>query len=663
MCAIVGILTPPLSPSDPEQAAARTRVRAMAHALRHRGPDGEGFFSDEGKGAQVHLGHRRLSIIDPTPAGAQPMTDHTGRFTLVFNGAIYNFIELAAELRGRRAQIPWRGHSDTEVLVEAWSAWGADCLPRLNGMFAFAIWDARERTLHLCRDRFGVKPLYYAWLGEGRLLFASEAKALFAHPALRPAPALQGLAEFLLTHNINHYEEATSLEGVLQVPQATHLRVEPGEPPVLRRYFRIQPMDAAAQRPLSPALTEEARALLTDAVTVRLRSDVPLGGTLSGGLDSSLLTGIVAGPLYRLGRVQPPYRLFLSQFPGTHEDVKGDESPWAERMLASLDPDAVAPLRSTPSDDQLSADLEDVLFHQEEPFADSSICAHYALMRVVRQAGVKVVLTGQGADEIFGGYVSYYYTLLGDLLRRGRLGDALHHARARSRVFKEPVRRLLLGGAYHASPGWLREHLYRGRMGAEYPLSPSGRALFDAAAPRYGGDGLPPGWGLLDAYLLDCIRRWALPHILRQDDRNTMAFGIESRAPYLDYRLAELAFRTQPTVRLGEGYTKLLLREVGKGLMPEEVRLRPDKMGFWSPQRKWLLGSESLVRDVSGTLPEPVASLTDAAAWQAALDGFYRRGEVHRVGEIWNGFLCSLWVRRTLPRMAAAAAPRQEEVR
>lgn len=392
-----------------------------------------------------------------------------------------------------------------------------------------------------------------------------------------------------------------------------------------------------------------------DAVTIRLRSDVPLGGTLSGGLDSSLLTGIVAGPLYRLGRLHGPYRLFLSQFPGTHEDVKGDESPWAEKMLAALPEEAIQPLRSRPDPEALGQDLEAVLYHQEEPFGDSSILAHYALMRVVREAGVKVVLTGQGADEIFGGYVSYYYTMLGDLLRRGRTGAALSAARARSAVFGEKTSRLLLGGLYHATPGWLKERLYERRIQNEYPLSPAGAALCAGAPPRFSrlADGEEGRAGLLDGYLLDCVRRWALPHILRQDDRNAMAFGIESRAPYLDYRLAELAFRTEPTARLGAGYTKRLLREVGKGLMPEDVRLRPDKMGFWSPQRQWLLSSEALVREVAGALPREVAELTDGAAWSATLDGFYRQRRYEHVGRIWAGLLCSLWLRRTVPRLRA----------
>ncbi|MCS6912878.1 MAG: asparagine synthase (glutamine-hydrolyzing) [Myxococcales bacterium] len=656
MCAIVGLVTVPLPAQEAAQVARR--VRRMAAILRHRGPDGDGLWSDGGPGLQVHLGHRRLAIIDPSPAGAQPMADHSGRYVIVFNGAIYNYIELSAELRARAGAPPLRGHSDTEVLVEAWAAWGPACLERLRGMFAFAIWDRLQRTLWLCRDRFGKKPLYYAWLPGGpvRLAFASEQKALFVLPQLAPRPNMVALAEFLRTHAIDHHEEWGTFEAILQVPPAGLLRIAPQEPPRLSRYWTLPPVPARDRISPGPALVARVRELLTDAITVRLRSDVPLGGTLSGGLDSSLLTALVAGPLYRLGLLSGPYRVFLSQFPGTHEETKGDETPWAERMLASLPKEAVLPLRSRPTLAELGADLEDVLYHQEEPFADSSICAHYALMRLVQASGVKVLLTGQGADEIFGGYVSYYYAFIGHLLRQGRLVAAISAATARARLLGESRARLLLAGLYHATPRPLRERLHALRVQDEYPLSAAGRALCASAPGRYECGELPDRrFPPFDAYLLDCVHRWALPHILRQDDRNTMAFGIESRAPYLDHRLAELVFATTPQARMGQGYTKWLLREVARGLMPEEVRLRPDKMGFWSPQRQWLLAHEDRVRAEADPLPPALADLTDGPAWRASLEDFFRRRRHALVGRIWVGFLCSVWLRRTVPRLAALA--------
>jgi len=237
-------------------------------------------------------------------------------------------------------------------------------------------------------------------------------------------------------------------------------------------------------------------------------------------------------------------------------------------------------------------------------------------------------------------------------LRRGELSALWREARARARLCGESLSGLLLAAGYHATPAALRERLYQRRMSGQYPLSITGAGLCRGAVRFHGAD--TGRGGLLDRYLLDCIRRWALPHILRQDDRNAMAFGIESRAPYLDYRLAELAFRVPAEVRLAQGYTKRLLRDIGEGLMPEEVRLRPDKIGFWSPRQQFLTENQALVREVAGTLPHEVAELSDVTAWRDRLDRFYR-GDGTQGACVWGGFISSLWVRRTLPRLRAAA--------
>lgn len=671
MCAIVGAV----GASGTDEAGERL-VRRMAARLAHRGPDGEGFFRDgAGPGAGVHLGHRRLGIFDPGPGGAQPMTDGTGRYTAVFNGAIYNFLEIAEELRQRPGSRPLRGGSDTEVLLEAWAAFGPECLPRLNGMFAFALWDAAARTLHLCRDRFGVKPLFYAYLGEApggmlggtidgtRLLFASEVKALFCHPALRPVVDLRRLAEFLATQSVDHTPEETLFRGVLQVPPACRLELRPEGAPRISRYWRLVAPPPRERLPLTAALLEQGRDLLRSAVALRLRSDVPVGGTLSGGLDSSVLCGLVAGPLHREGRVRTPYRIFTSQFPGLTDEGEEDrdESPWAEAVLSSLPGEAVRPVRSRPDVRLLLEDLPAVLYHQEEPFSDSSIGAHYALMRRVREEGVKVVLTGQGADEVFAGYLSYYNVYLAELLRGGHPLRAAREALVRQRRLRPGLRglpllgRSLLGGLYHGLPADLREPLYWQRQRG-FPLGPEGVALLAQASPRYlldagHGTAADSGFSVLDRYLIDCIERWALPHILRQDDRNAMAFGVESRAPYLDHRLVEFLFRTAPEVRLGDGWNKRLLRELGRGLVPEAVRLRLDKMGFFSPRCGLLRLAQGWVQEVAGELPEALRPLVDRQGWRGLLRRFYREGDISAAAPVWAGFICSLWLRSTVPAL------------
>jgi len=657
MCGIVGVLTAPQG--ELWQGHWQAALRRMMAALRHRGPDGEGAFCDRGAGQHLYLGHRRLDVFAPGPLGSQPMQGPgaSRRYTLCFNGAIYNFVELARELEitGDTAR------SDTAVLLYAWAAWGPQCLSRLNGMFAFAMWDAVERTLYLCRDRFGEKPLQYAPLagtGDGsRLIFASEARALFASRLLRPSVDRDQLAEFLASHDIDHrgnLEGTTLFAEVRQVPAGCYLRIRPEQPlaEALRpiRYYMLAP--PTRRRPLDRALVAEARELFSDAVRLRLRSDVPLGGSLSGGLDSSLLSALAA-------RLRPPFAerpfwIFTCQFPEAHDPP--DETAWAERVIKGL---ALHPVvRVTPSSADFAADLEDVLFHQEAPFADASVCSHFALMRAVRERGVTVLLSGQGGDEVFAGYPSFYNTLLGGLLRAGQVASLWQQAQARSRRTGEPVLRLLTGAAYHALPGPLRQHLYTRRRRGSYPLSLAGERRLAAAPRRFDGP-LPPlckppadRWSLFDVYLLDCMARWALPHILRQDDRNSMAFAVESRAPYLDHRLLELLLSVDPTVRIGDGYTKRLLREVAAGLLPESVRLRVDKLGFFSPQLFWLRDSEERVRAACRRLPAELIELTDVQRLDRSLDAFYRHGRRELSGVVWTAFVCSVFLSRVVPRLA-----------
>lgn len=653
MCGLVGIVAVPATERVSEIEA---RVRRMARAVRHRGPDGEGVLVERGARALVALGHRRLAIIDPTEHAAQPMTDASGRYTLLFNGAVYNFVEILREL-GERAPAGCR--SDTAALLHAWAAWGPGCLVRLNGMFAFVLWDRVEQALYLGRDRFGKKPLFYARApAEGvHLLFGSEVKALLASGLLAARPELRGLAQFLATRDVDHEPERTLFTGVAQVPAGCYLRASlVGERLDLRseRYYR--PAPPSLRRPLDEALVREARELLDDAVRLRLRSDVPVGGSLSGGLDSSVITALAV-------RREPSYRVFVSSFAGASVDASagesGDETAWAEQVLAALPVPPAAIVRSSPTADEFARDLLTVLYHQEAPFADTSICAHFALMRRVAGAGVKVLLSGQGGDEVMGGYPSYFFVLLAELLRARRLQALVHEARARHALTAEPVHRLILGALYQAAPPRLRQHLYALRVRSQFPLSVEGERLWRSAPARF-ADEPPPlcagpaaAWTVFDRYLLDCIARYALPHILRHDDRSSMAHGVESRAPFLDHRLLELALATDPTARLGDGLTKRLLRGAAQGLLPEAVRQRVDKTGFYSPLMGWLLADEARVRDELSVLPPELCGLSRPAGITDAVEALYRRRERSAAATVWTALVVTLWLRRTLPALGA----------
>jgi asparagine synthase (glutamine-hydrolysing) len=653
MCGLVGILA---APATERAAALEVQVRRMARAVRHRGPDGEGVLVESGRGCVLALGHRRLAIIDPSEQAAQPMTDASGRYTLIFNGAVYNFVEILAQL-GDRAPAGCR--SDTAALLYAWKAWGPGCLSRLNGMFAFALWDRAEQALYLARDRFGKKPLLYARAPAPglHLLFGSEAKALFAAGTLAARPELRGLAQFLATRDVDHEPARTLFEQVEQVPAGCYVRaaIAPGDTIDLRceRYYHLRP---PPRRPLDDDLVAEVRALLDDAVRLRLRSDVPVGGSLSGGLDSSVVTALAVARA-------PSYRVFVSSFapssdaplPGPLE--AGDETGWAEQVLSGLHIPPAAVVRSSPTAGEFARDLLTVLYHQEAPFADTSICAHFALLRRVSEAGVKVLLSGQGGDEVMGGYPSYFFVLLGELVRARRLRALWHEAQARRSLVGEPPRRLLLGALYQAAPPWLRQPLYALRVRAQFPLSPEGERLWRAAPARFLSEppplcqGPPEAWTVFDRYLLDCIARYALPHILRHDDRSSMAHGVESRAPFLDHRLLELMLATDPAARLGDGYTKRLLRQAARGLLPEAVRLRVDKTGFFSPLLGWLLADEARVRAELQVLPPELAALARPSEVAAAVEALYRGQVRSAAATVWTALVATLWLRYTLPAL------------
>lgn len=351
--------------------------------------------------------------------------------------------------------------------------------------------------------------------------------------------------------------------------------------------------------------------------------------------------------------------MFICQFPQARNP--SDESRWAEQVVSGLklQQGRGRVFRITPSAADFAADLERVLHHQEAPFADTSVCSHFALMRGVRERGVKVLLSGQGGDEVFAGYPSYFRVLLGQLLATFDVAALWHEARTRARRAAEPFFWLLGGAAYHALPDRFRYHLYKRRRHGGYPLSAEGLRQLESAPIRFGGPlpGLcgPPAaqWSYFDVYLLDCVLRFSLPHVLRHDDRNSMAFGVESRAPYLDYRLTELLLTVEPRSRIGDGYTKRLLREVAAGLLPEPVRLRVDKLGFFSPQLEWLWSREDDVRAACARLPAELLELTAPGRLHTAIDDFYRRRRRELSSVVWTGFVCSLFLSRVLPQLTS----------
>ena len=410
MCGIAGLFS--LGDRDPDRAL----VESMLDSLVHRGPDDEGCAA---LGPAV-LGMRRLSILDPTPAGHQPMSSPDGRYTIVYNGEIYNFLELADELA-------LLGHtftsaSDTEVLLAAYAAWGTDCVRRFNGIWAFAIWDARERTLFLCRDRFGVKPLFLAE-GGGNLAFASEIKALLGLPwvSADPDPAVVG--KYLSGGSLARGSR-TFFREIDCFPAAHSLLVSPTG----KRWDCYWPAPALStdtsfgRRPGDDDKIAEFKALLIDAVALQLRSDVAIGSCLSGGMDSSSIVSIAAGlrskNLLAPGRRHKereatPQLAFFAQF----REAGIDERPYVDAVVAATGVDLHT---TTPDATMFLESLPGILHAQDEPFVSTSIVAQYHVMRIAHEAGIKVLLDGQGADELLAGYVKYPAIRLAGALRNPR---------------------------------------------------------------------------------------------------------------------------------------------------------------------------------------------------------------------------------------------------
>lgn len=609
MCGIAGQYCP--DGRGPDTAL----LLAMGDRLAHRGPDGSGAHFRGNAG----LIQRRLAIIDLSPDGLQPMTSEDGTLWLVFNGEIYNYLELREELvaKGHR----FHSHSDTEVILHAYEEWGADCLSRFNGMWAFAILDERSNELFCARDRFGIKPFYYT-IADGSFLFASEIKALLAHPGAGIAPDDETLGTYL-AWGVQDHSDRTMFAGIRQLRPAHALRVTRegcGEP---FRYWDVEVSSGITAGKTDDAVAAEFRELLTDATRIHLRSDVAVGTCLSGGIDSSTLTALING----LIRNEAPASVGERQktFSIVFTDRRFDESRYIDEIVAATGVDAH---RTEPSPDRLWDDIGRLVYMQDEPFGSLSIYAQYCVMRLA-QENVKVVLDGQGADELLAGYLAYQGSYL-----RGLIGS---------------MRWLTAAGEVYGS---LRHHggFFRSAVG-QLGTRRGRRGLLAVSVPpldRYGG-GLPE-------VLKQELTSTNLPALLHYEDRNSMAFSIESRVPFLDYRLVEYIAALPLSQKIRGGVTKVVLRNAIRGIVPESIRCRMDKMGFVTPEEVWM--KEDLRPFVLEVLSSP--SFAARKYWHA--DAVIRDylafidGKSRYSPEVWRIVCTELWLREFFDRRGTRPA-------
>jgi asparagine synthase (glutamine-hydrolysing) len=637
MCGIAGAVW-----FDPAKAVDDATLRRMTTILRHRGPDDEGFFSDahsvgspQGSIPGVALGHRRLSVID-LQAGHQPMTNEDGSIQLIFNGEIYNYQDLRRRLEG--AGHTFRTDCDTETIVHLYEDRGVEFVEHLNGMFALAIWDARHRRLVLARDRLGKKPLVYRW-ESNRLLFASELKSILQVPGVPRQLDAQALDEFLTYQYVPH--PLTIFKGISKLPPG-HVGVYADGKLALRRYW--EPNFAVEKQRPTAEYIEELRSLLTSAVAMRLRSDVPLGAFLSGGVDSSLMVALAQAQLSR------PIKTFSIGF----SDGQYDETRYA-RMVAER-------LRTEHHEFRVEPRAVDILprliWHFDEPFADSSALPTWYVSELTRQH-VTVALTGDGGDELFAGYDRYRAVRLAAWFDRlpspmkSIVANRLWKGIGGGRGQKSWMRRLGRFAEVLALPPqrryleWIcifnearRAQLYTDDFVASLPDSDPFNFLA-AAFHRAGSRDLVTATSLADlTTYLPC-------DLLAKVDIASMAHGLECRQPLLDYRVVELAAQMPLELKLRGRQSKWILKHAFRDLLPSEI-VRRRKMGFGVPLEKWfrtdlhdfardvLLAPHSLARGYFR--PETVRQYLDD----------HQSGKFNHAHRLWALIVLELWCREWL---------------
>lgn len=584
-------------------------LRAMADLIAHRGPDGEGyalgaegavaFFSGPqtpaGAGAglrfspgevlradstrwQWGLAHRRLSIIDLSPTGHQPMATGDGRCVITYNGEVYNYLELRAELEslGHR----FAGHSDTEVILAAYVQWGVDCLRRFNGMFAFVLVDTQRRQMFAARDRFGVKPLYLRHSPLG-LAVASEIKQFSALPDWSARADWQMLHDFLAA-GITDHTDHTLFDGVTQLPPG-HYLLAPLDAPASATPVAWYDLAAAAAAQTPPRTLEDAAAQFAerfaDAVRLRLRADVPVGTALSGGLDSSSIVCEVRAQLAATGQGAQ------QSFSVCSPIKRYDERHFIDIVTAAT---GVQAHHVYPDTGTLLRELPQLVWHQDEPFAGTSIFAEWEVYKLARARGVKVTLDGHGADEMLCGYHPFFWIELNDLLAAGRVGRWIDELRALHTVHGYGLGAMLRSQLVAAVPArWVTpmRNLLRRERADHRLLACDDAALTRTTDPQ---EALRPPRNTVASESVRQLTRTSVPVQLHWADRDSMAHSVESRLPFLDYRLAEFVVACPTEVKLGTGTTKRLLRRGLAHRLPPEISGRQDKMGFVTPEQVWL---------------------------------------------------------------------------
>jgi len=630
-------------------------IQRMSDAIAHRGPDGEGFIaiststgkitelagnktpvqlpplSGFGANANIYLAHRRLSIIDLSTAGHQPMANKQKSIWITFNGEIYNYKSIRNEL----SDFTYKSNTDTEVLIYAYEKWGINCLERLNGMWAFVIYDAKKNILFGARDRFGVKPIYYTQTSDF-FAFNSEIKGLLAKPDISRKINYYASAAYL-RNGLESFEGETFFESISELQPAHYFIYDIDKKELtIKRYYELQFCDIWEQfnEKKCGEYIEGVKTKVLQAVDLRLNADVTVGSCLSGGMDSSAIVCSINKLLKEksYASIGPKQGVVTA----CYENSPIDESKWAQCVSdhVSAEWHKVFPKR-----EELLNDLNDLIFSQDIPFGSTSIYAQYRVMKTAREAGITVMLDGQGGDELFTGYTPYYYTFYAEAKKNGDtdllkteqnyvkntpFGDININKINKKSHIKDIIKKILP----HEIKDFLRTFI---RQHESKYISVSGKTYRQYS------------YSTLNQMLNTLMYYTSLPILLKYEDRNSMRFSIESRTPFADdIDLIEYTFSIPGVYKIHNGWSKYLLRESMGNIVPKQIKERTDKIGFSTPEYDWLQSIKPYVFDGNNSDIKKILNISQMEKdWEKIFTKQNRTG----ITNIWRYINFILWFR------------------
>lgn len=610
MCGISGILSF-------DGKYNRGDILKMNKVLSHRGPDDEGTYFDE----FIGLGHRRLSIIDLSKAGHQPMSDESGRYWIVFNGEVYNYLEIREELIKEGHE--FHSNSDTEVILKSYIEWGVKCLQKFNGMWAFAIWDKEKKELFCARDRFGVKPFYY-YHEDSYFVIASEIKAILEAEGVPREPNYERILQYLGNYPLLE-NKSTFFKNIFQLPASHYALLKKGEMKI-ERYWDIEKKSIEGVD-----AKERFLELFKDSISLRLRSDVPVGTCLSGGLDSSSIVCV-------LNKMIDPTK--QKTFSSCFEDKRFDEREYIEEVVKAT---SVTPFYTFPDIDHIYPQIEKIVWHQDEPFDSTSIFAQWSVMELAKKNGVIVLLDGQGSDEALAGYIPYKWYLLLDSFSNKNPFYLLKNSLG---LFKS-----LKGYKDYTNLSYYKilKRLVASKFISKEKVKSSRSFYLKKEFIDNYKDNLKLNYAnkfnsKLENKLYHDVYYSSLPRLLQYEDRDSMAFSLESRVPFLDFRFVELIFSLPVSNKIKNGWTKYILRKAMKDILPEKIRCRKDKMGFVTPQDMWLTTIKDKVEEIFNSKEFLERPYIDPSGVSELLEKYYG-GDYSLSNTIWKLYCQEIWMR------------------